>query len=67
MLQGTAEPVQLPHDQRVSVAGNQWLQPGPLRESTAPLATSRKIFSHPAFWRASSCKSGFWSAVETRA
>ena len=39
----------------------------PLRESTAPLATSRKIFSHPAFWRASSCKSGFWSAVETRA
>src|SRR5437868_12350937 len=21
----------------------------------------------PAFWRASSCKSGFWSAVETRA
>jgi hypothetical protein len=37
---------EFPHDQRVSVAGviNGFSQA--LRESTAPLATSRKIFSH---------------------
>jgi hypothetical protein len=39
-------------------------EPAANSAATAPLA--RKIFSHPAFWRASSCKSGFWSAVETR-
>ena len=32
----------------------------------APYAFSVKIRSHPAWRRASSCKSAFWSCVETR-
>ena len=37
------------------------------RSFFAPLPTSMKIFSQPALFRASSCRSRFWSEVETRA
>ena len=66
MLERTAEPVQLPDDRPVAARAYSMASVSTLRESTAPLVTSRKIFSHPAFWRAYSCKSKFWSAVETR-
>jgi hypothetical protein len=33
----------------------------------APVRSSLKVFWHPAFFNAASCKAGFWSSLETRA
>ena len=46
------------------LAGREQVRTGP---ELAPEAWSSKIRSHPASLSASSCNSGFWSRVETRA
>ena len=61
-------PVKTLSSQSVHQQGLHWASSNAARQKSAPpLSSSTNIFSQPAAWRASFCKSRFWSWVETRA
>jgi hypothetical protein len=68
VAEAAAQPVELPHDQRVAVFQFFRQRSRAGRFVVAPdKASSLKMVSHPAFVSAASYRAGVWLSVDTRA